>query len=218
MKTSWSLACGILATLLAITPVRAAVIVELTSNGDFESGNTSGWVSFPSGSSTFEAISSPASDVFAGNFTGKIVNTSEGQAAIIKQANLGVGVVQSFQEITISFWAKGSGTAGGVQFAEFFSELSGGGTSKSEILGGTPLFLGNDYAFYSFNAITGGDVSGGVTLQLNAATGANPGSTSTFFVDNVSVSYVSAVPEPASIAMLGVAGTIALLRRRRARR
>jgi hypothetical protein len=83
--------------------------------------------------------------------------------------------------------------AGGVVFAEMFSEISGGGTSKSEIITGAPLFpVGpNDWTAgwvsYSFNLTLGPDVSGGVTLQLKADCGANPGCTVDVFFDNVSV-------------------------------
>ncbi len=186
---------------------------DWTINGNFETGNTNGWTSFPSGNSTFTAINSPLSDVFDGAFSGKLENLATGSAAVIKQANLGVGLVQPFQQITISFWAKGSGTAGGVQFAEFFSEISGGGVSLSVLLGGGPLALTNTYAFYQFTTTTGANVTGGVTLQFNAATGANVGSTSRMFVDNVSVS--AAIPEPSStLFILGGLGMVASRRRR----
>ena len=186
---------------------------DFTINGNFETGNTSGWTSFPSGNSTFAAINSPLSDVFAGAFSGKLENLATGSAAVIKQANLGVGVVLPFQQITISFWAKGSGAAGGVQFAEFFSEISGGGTSSSAILGGGPLALTDTYTLYQFTTTTGSNVTGGVTLQFNAATGANVGSRSTIFVDNVSVS--AAIPEPSStLLILGGLGMVASRRRR----
>ncbi len=53
---------------------------------------------------------------------------------VIKQANRGIGLVNPGDEVTISFDYRGTTSAGGVIFAEFFSELSGGGTSKAEIL------------------------------------------------------------------------------------
>jgi len=58
-------------------------------------------------------------------------------------------------------------------------------------------------------------VSGGVTLQLAAITGANIGSTSSMIFDNVSVSLPAAVPEPASAVLLGFGCLGMLVRRRR---
>lgn len=196
------------ACLVSAASVAAAGTVELTNNNrGFELGDVSGWESFPSGDSSFVATS----DAFSGSFAGQLTNNATGSAATIKQANIGIGIVEAFQEVNISFWAKGSGEAGGVQFAELFSELSGGGTSASVILGGAPLFVGTDWSFYSFTTITGADVSGGITLQFNAATGANIGSVSELFLDDVSVTVV---PAPASAALLGLGGLVATRRRR----
>jgi hypothetical protein len=112
----------------------------------------------------------------------------------MKQANIGIGTVAPNSPVTISFDLFGSlAGAGGVVFAEFFSELAGGGTSKAEILGGGPLFpvAPNDWTAgwvtYTFNTTTGPDVDGGVTLQLKADCGANPGCTVDTYWDNVSV-------------------------------
>ncbi|MFK7758612.1 MAG: hypothetical protein AB8C13_01550 [Phycisphaerales bacterium] len=196
-------------TLAAMTTgAVAGASVELTnSNRGFELGDVSGWESFPTGDSSFVA----SSDAFSGNFAGQLTNNATGSAAVIKQANIGIGTVQANQEVTISFWAKGSGEAGGVQFAEFFSELDGGGTSSAVILGGAPLFVGSEYSFYSFTTMTGADVSGGVTLQFTATTGANIGSTAELFIDDVSVSVV---PTPGTAALLGLGGLVATRRRR----
>lgn len=182
--------------------------IELTnSNRGFELGDVSEWVSFPSGSSTFTATS----DAFSGNFAGEVNNNATGSAAVVKQANLGIGQVGAFQEVTISFMAKGLGVAGGVSFAEFFSEIDGGGVSSSALLGGAPLFVSNDWQEYNFTTTTGADVSAGVTLQFAVVTGANIGSTMQLFIDDVSVTIV---PAPASVALLGLGGLVATRRRR----
>lgn len=184
---------------------------ELTTNGDFETGDTSGWADFTNPPQTFDVTG----DSFAGAFAGEIFNDVSGTPAVIKQANLGVGTVLTGQQINISFSAKGEGVAGGVAFAEFFSELDGGGTSKSEILGGGPLALTNTWQEFDFIAITGTDVSGGVTLQFNAVTAADNASTSRLFIDNVSVSIP--VPEPGSLSVLILGSAGLSVRRRRSR-
>lgn len=195
---------------LASLPVALFSQSILSMNGGFETGDTSDWVSFPSGSSTFDVTN----DAAAGTWAGEVFNSASGSAAIIKQANLGIGMVIPGQEVTVSFSAKGEGVNGGVVFAEFFTELDGGGTSSNEILSGAPLPLTGAYQDFSFTTLAGPDVGGGVTLQFAVITGANIGSTSQLFVDNV---VVSVIPEPSALAfMLGLTGIgfIGMRRRR----
>lgn len=181
---------------------------DFTDNGDFETGDTSGWVSFPTANSTFDITM----DANSGSFAGTVFNDDSASSAVVKQANVGVGVVNPGDLIDIKFSAKGEGVAGGVVFAEFFSELSGGGVSSSEILGGAPLALTDQYQDFVFQAVAGSDVSGGITLQFAVVTGADAGSTSSLFVDDVSISQ--SVPEPSSAALLAIGGLFGLMRRR----
>jgi hypothetical protein len=195
------------AIALAAITAAAAGQVELAVNGDFETGDTSGWSYFPTGDSAFDVTS----DAFGGSFAGDLSNIATGSAALIKQANVGVGQVNAGDQVTISFWAKGENMVGGVNFAEFFSELAGGGVSSSEILGGAPLAITSDWQQFTFVTNAGPDVSGGVTLQFTATTGANIGSTSQLLVDNVSIQIV---PTPGAFAALGLGGLVAVRRRR----
>ncbi len=197
---------GLAALVSSVSGAHAGIELA-NSNRGFELGDVSGWASFPSGDSTFDVSSS----AFSGAFSGEVNNLAIGSSAVIKQANLGIGTVSAFQEVTISFMAMGMGEAGGVSFAEFFSEIDGGGVSSSELLGGAPLFVTNDWQEYSFTTTTGADVSGGVTLQFAAVTGANIGSTMQLFIDDVSISIV---PAPASAALFGFGGLVATRRRR----
>ena len=179
-------------TLLAASAASAQL--ELTSNCGFETGDTTGWEYFQTPNSTFVADSGNA---LSGSFAGRLENLTDGSAAVIKQANLGIGIVQPGDLVTITFSAKAVNQIGGVNFAEFFSEIDGGGTSSAQILGGAPLFAGADWTPYSFTATAGPNVSAGITLQFTATTGANIGSTSLIFIDNVSVTIDAEEPCPA---------------------
>ena len=172
-----------------------AVPGEYAINGDFETGDKTGWTEFlNNGSFTVSGVNTNG-----GSWSGNLVASVPGGGGppsfpVIKQANIGVGSVVPNGTVTVQFDLNGSlAGAGGVVFAEMFSEISGGGTSKSEIITGAPLFpVGpNDWTAgwvsYSFNLTLGPDVSGGVTLQLKTDCGANPGCTVDLFIDNVSV-------------------------------
>jgi len=129
-----------------------------------------------------------------GTSSARIFNDIPGTPSVLKQANKGKGIVQPGDTVTVSFWAKGTGENGGVAFAEFFTELEGGGTSSSQILGGAPLsLLPDQFQFFSFEVTVGDPAGGGVTVQFNAATGAIEGSTSKLFVDDVSITLESGV-------------------------
>jgi hypothetical protein len=177
-----------LSVALAILVARSAAALELTTNGGFETGDFTGWVQFETGAGQQVVTSvNPAS----GTFAGEINNSVSTSNSLMKQANLGVGIVTPGQTIMISFQARGSFTPGGVAFAEFFSEIAGGGVSSSRILGGGPLGVNANpdvWTPFTFTAIAGPDVSGGVTLQLGATNGATVNPNAHMWYDNVSVS------------------------------
>lgn len=187
--------------------------IELTINGGFETGDFTGWTQFPTGAGqqTVDGVN-PSS----GTFAGKINNDVDFSNSLMKQANLAAGLLTPGQTVTVSFDARGSyAVPGGVAFAELFSELDGGGTSKAEILSGAPLAINGDpnvWTTFNFVRTLGPDVSGGVTLQLGATNG--PGNPTTMWYDNVSVSVDSLTPEPTSVTLLSLAG-LALIGRRR---
>ena len=159
---------------------------DLAVNGSFEAGDLSGWALFPVSADPNEqtvVTTNPKS----GTFAGRINNTTPGTASIIKQANL--TPVATGQTAIVSFSARGSLAAGGVAFAEFFTELDGEGTSSAQILGGGPLALDSDpnvWTDFEFVVPISADVSGGITLQLTATTG-GAGSSADVYYDDVSI-------------------------------
>ena len=130
------------ALLLGLTQVPAspAGAQELLTNGDFETGDFTGWQEFPSAPGNITIASPGSSSSFAAN----INNTTAPSASLIKNANIGLGTVAADEDVMVSIDVKGSTAIGGVVFVELFSEISGGGVSKSEILGGGPLALDPD--------------------------------------------------------------------------
>jgi hypothetical protein len=183
------------AVALAITVSASAI--ELTTNGDFELGDFTGWTQFPTGAGQQTVTSvNPSS----GTYAGEIFNVVIGSNSLMKQANLAAGALTPFQSVNVSFDARGMFGPGGIAFAELFSELTGGGTSKSEILSGGPLVVNGNpevWTNFAFTTTLGPDVSGGLTLQLGATTGAFGGSTAQMWYDNVSVTVDSlTTPDP----------------------
>ena len=159
---------------------------DIAVNGGFETGDFTGWQEFPSAPGQITIAAPGESSAFAA----RINNAQLASASLIKNNNLAAGSLVAGEEITVSFDLKGTTAIGGVVFAELFSELSGGGTSKAEILSGGPLFPDADpsvWTNFSFTTTLGPDVSGGVTLQIAAITGGAEGSLADICVDNVSV-------------------------------
>jgi len=208
---------GLGVAILASLSLNASAI-ELTVNGDFETGDFTGWTQFPTGPNAASQQTVDNVNPSAGVFSGKIFNDAPPSNSLFKQANLAPGQLTAGQTVNISFDARGSLGVSGVSFAEFFTELSGGGTSSNEILGGGPLALDPDpdtWKTFNFSTTVGPDSSGGVTLQLGTTLGAVGGATSSMWYDNVSVSVDSLiVPEPSSFALLSFA-VLALAGRRR---
>jgi hypothetical protein len=171
-----------------------AAITDIAVNGDFETGDFTGWTLFPG------SLGEAGQTIVAGNpgSAGRLLETAPA-ANIIKQANLLPGEWTEGQQIDIQFDIRGTAGAGGVLFAELFSELSGGGTSKNEILGGGPLFPNANpdvWTTYNFSSTVGPDSSGGITLQFNSACAPIEGCIADYVIDNVIITADIEAPPP----------------------
>ena len=158
---------------------------NLAVNGDFETGDFSCIEQFLGAGTQSITTTNPQAGTFAANLNVTVPDTD----TTIKFANLTPGEFTEGETIHISFDMRGSVQPGGVVFAEFFSEIAGGGTSMTEILFGGPIFPAADPATWTnfrTTTVTGSDTTGGVSLQLKALSGA--GNLSDIYFDNVCVS------------------------------
>jgi len=160
---------------------------ELTTNGGFELGNLEGWTLFCDGPNNGSCEATDA-EANGGSYSGRVVTAGAPANPLIKQANVGVGLVEANSEITISFDVKGSAGPGGVVFAELISEFSGGGGTLENLATFEPP---SEWTNRTFTTNTGGDVGGGVTLQLVAVCGAVQDCIVDVYFDNVSIVYGS---------------------------
>ncbi|MGF1508414.1 MAG: Ig-like domain-containing protein [Myxococcota bacterium] len=156
---------------------------ELTTNGDFETGDFMGWTNFCDNGSCTITDQNPNGGQFAANI---VVNTPA-QNAVIKNANIGIGEVAPGDQVSIGLFIRGSAVDGGVVFVELFAEMDGGGASETQTFG--PFFPTDDWV--EINQVTtigaGADVSGGITVQVAAITGGAATSAVDLFVDDVTV-------------------------------
>lgn len=164
---------------------------NLCVNGDFETGDTTGWTSFAADNNgTWTATDVQAN---GGTYSGLLkadVAAAGGAASfpVVKQANLGAGTLTAGASVTVSFDMYGSvAGAGGVVFVQIFSEQAGGGVSKEEFIVQPPDFPTSTWTNYSMTTTLGSDVSAGVTLQFKADCGANADCVVEAYFDNVSL-------------------------------
>jgi len=162
---------------------------NIVVNGDFETGTFEGWEQFAGGGIQAIVADNPAAGTYAANLNVPVRGPGDGGIDnLIKNSNLEAGNLTGNESVTVSFNMRGTlSGAGGVVFAELFSELSGGGTSKAEILSGAPLTPSADWTPFSFNTTLGPDVSGGVTLQLKVGCGGVEGCGADIYFDDVSI-------------------------------
>lgn len=195
--------------LLLVSAASQAAYQDIAVNGDFETGDFTGWAQFPG------SLAAAGQTIVAGN-PGSAANLNEPNPAanIIKQANLLPGVWTAGQAIDIQFDLRGSAQAGGVFFVEFFNELTGGGVGPGS---GILAVIANptaNWTTYNYSTTVGPDASGGITLQFNSTCGADANCVADFSIDNVAIFAdveIAAVPVPAAAwlfgsALLGLAG------------
>ena len=203
------------AAMLLCTGAAHAVYQDIAVNGDFETGDFTGWAQFPG------SLGAAGQTIVTGGNPGFAANLNEPNPAanIIKQANLLPGTWTGGEPIDIQFDLKGSAGAGGVFFVEFFNELTGGGVGPGSGILAVIANPSANWTTYNYSTVADASATGGITLQFNSTCGADPGCFADFYIDNVSISAdVNAVPVPAAVWLFGsgLVGLVGVARRKKA--
>jgi len=194
--------------------VSQAAVMNIAVNGDFETGDFTGWAQFPG------SLGAAGQTIVTGN-PGSAANLNEPNPAanIIKQANLLPGTWVGGESIDIQFDLQGSAGAGGVFFVEFFNELSGGGVGPGSGILAVIATPSASWTTYNYSATADASATGGITLQFNSTCGAGAGCFADFSIDNVKIlADVAAVPVPAAVWLFGsgLIGLFGVARRKQA--
>lgn len=170
----------------------AASAQNLLVNGDFETGDLTGWsVSGESPSSGITVESTDNGPTLPGTNFAYLNNSAQAIGLNLRQSTADGSTGEGL--VTFSFDAKLlEANAGGVVFAEVIAEAPGGGILASSGLLG-PLWPWNAWETFggSFMAPAGTDF---LTIRIEAATGAATGANCLLQVDNVIVESEGAVP------------------------
>ena len=161
-------------------------------NGDFETGDFTGWTETPDGGSI--TLDTSAQGGRAGNVarlvaTGAVV--AGAQDVLLSQVNLtdiNSVSISGGDSVTVSVDVFGSlSGAGGVVFIELISRDSGGNETGRSFIGPAPIAPTTTWTTYSATVNVAADVSGGITLQLKSSCGPVDGCGVDASFDNVSI-------------------------------
>lgn len=180
--------CSVIAVLVFATGASAQSIL---TNGDFETGDLTGWQINGGNASASVTIETPDNGItLPGVYNAFMENRGEALGLNMKQTtpvgSAAEGAINYSYDLKLD-----EAAVGGVVFVELFAEQEGVGIIGGSGLQG-PLWPWNAWTNFtgSFNAPAGTDF---ITIQFVAATGAAVGSSCVLHVDNVIVESEGAV-------------------------
>ncbi len=159
----------------------------LVVNGGFDDGFT-GWETFNNGG-TFTIAATAGSD---GGPAANLNATSPANPTI-KQTLIGAGVIGPNQTFSVTFDWRGTAANGGVIAFQVFSEQTGGGVTKADLVQGGDGFPADWTTVGPLNFTSAGTaaaVGDGLTLEISAICGGVAGCVSDLFIDNLVVEIV----------------------------
>jgi hypothetical protein len=140
--------------------------LDIATNGNFETGDLSGWIVDPVGGTGLAEVDTIERN--NGDYSIKLTNTTpSGPPLIIKHANLGSGTVQSGDELTVNFAIKGNLGNTCALNSKLIYEGSGGGNDLKTLVETDDLSAWKNIQF-SGTAPSG---TSSVTLEFTASCG-----------------------------------------------
>ena len=210
--------------------VAQAATVDVVTNGGFETGDLTGWLSFPSPSGTVSVANQNSPLGSAGSYSGNLYADGSGGPSFpaLKVERLAEGLLTGGATVTVSYDAyapiqtvdinAGENVGAVVFIAEFFTERTGDNGAVNNILQGAPNWLTTEWQHYEYTFNLAEDAGGGLSMLFKADCGANANCRFDAYIDNLSiVTDVSAVPVPAAVWLFGsgLLGLIGVARRKK---
>tara|TARA_R110002049_G_scaffold162031_1_gene327648 strand:+ start:2103 stop:4217 length:2115 start_codon:yes stop_codon:yes gene_type:complete len=163
---------------------------EIAINGDFETGDNTGWILFQNGGSA--ALDNTTAN--GGTWSGKL-DTGGPSNPAFKQEAIGIGVVAAGDEVTISFDHIGSVVQPGAVFNVLLFGEGATGASFTQVLNPAPTLTASWTGYSaSYTIPMGTDVSGGISFLIQAVCGGDAGCSVSANIDNVSVTVPDSGP------------------------
>jgi hypothetical protein len=166
-------------------------------NGDFETGDFTGWTQTPDGGSI--TLDSSGQGGRAGTVarlvaTGSVAGGA--QDVLLTQDNLmeiNTVSISGGDAVTVSVDVFGNlSGAGGVVFIELISRNSAGDETGRSFIGPAPITPTTTWTTYSSTVNVAADVSGGITLQLKSSCGPVDGCVVDASFDNITITVSTA--------------------------
>jgi len=156
---------------------------NLAANGDFETGNATGWLLFQNGGTA--ALDNTTNN--GGTWSGKLATGGPSNPAF-KQERIGAGTVKAGDVVRIKFDVKGAVTQPGAVFNVLLFGEGASGASFTHVFNPAPVPGANWTTFTgNFTIGAGTDVSEGISFLIEAVCGGDAGCSVSANIDNVSV-------------------------------